>query len=68
MTQISYLPDNPKEYIPLRNKALPSNFGKGFLKHMINIKLLGSGSFGTTFQDPDDPTKVSQSSRIRFVK
>ena len=53
-----FLPDNPKEYIPIRNKAFDQTLGKGFAEAYDKYKVLGAGAFGTTFQDPDDSTKV----------
>ena len=61
-----FLPDNPKEYIPLRNKAFNETLGEGFAEAYDKYKFLGSGSFGTTFQDPDDPTKVFKAQRLNF--
>ena len=59
-----FLPDNPKEYIPIRNKAFDQTLGKGFAEAYDKYKVLGSGAFGTTFQDPDDPTKVFKAQRL----
>ena len=61
-----FLPDNPKEYIPIRNKAFDQTLGKGFAEAYDKYKVLGSGSFGTTFQDPDDPTKVFKAQGLNF--
>jgi hypothetical protein len=59
-----FLPNNPKEYIPIRNKAFDQTLGKGFAEAYDKYKVLGSGAFGTTFQDPDDPTKVFKAQRL----
>ena len=59
-----FLPDNPKEYIPIRNKAFDQTLGKGFAEAYDKYKVLGSGAFGTTFQDPNDPTKVFKAQRL----
>ena len=61
-----FLPDNPKEYIPLRNKAFNQTLGEGFAEAYDKYKFLGSGAFGTTFQDPDDPTKVFKAQGLNF--
>ena len=61
-----FLPDNPKEYIPIRNKAFDQTLGKGFAEAYDKYKVLGSGSFGTAFQDPDDPTKVFKAQSLNF--
>ena len=61
-----FLPDNPKEYIPLRNKAFNQTLGEGFAEAYDKYKFLGSGAFGTTFQDPDDPTKVFKAQRLEM--
>jgi len=61
-----FLPDNPEEYIPLRNKAFDQTLGKGFAESYDKYKFLGSGSFGTTFEDPDDPSKVFKAQRLNF--
>ena len=61
-----FLPDNPKEYIPLRNKAFDQTLGKGFAEAYDKYKVLGSGAFGTTFQDPNDPTKVFKAQRLEM--
>ena len=61
-----FLPDNPKEYIPLRNKAFDQTLGEGFAEAYDKYKVLGSGAFGTTFQDPDDPTKVFKAQRLEM--
>ena len=61
-----FLPDNPKEYIPLRNKAFNQTLGEGFAEAYDKYKVLGSGAFGTTFQDPDDPTKVFKAQRLEM--
>ena len=59
-----FLPDNPKEYIPIRNKAFDQTLGSGFAEAYDKYKVLGSGAFGTTFQDPDDPNKVFKAQRL----
>ena len=61
-----FLPDNPKEYIPIRNKAFDETLGKGFAEAYDKYKVLGAGAFGTTFQDPDDPTKVFKAQRLEM--
>ena len=61
-----FLPDNPKEYIPLRNKAFDQTLGEGFAEAYDKYKFLGAGAFGTTFQDPDDPTKVFKAQRLEM--
>ena len=61
-----FLPDNPKEYIPIRNKAFDQTLGKGFAEAYDKYKVLGSGAFGTTFQDPNDPTKVFKAQRLEM--
>ena len=61
-----FLPDNPEEYIPIRNKAFDQTLGKGFAEAYDKYKVLGSGSFGTAFQDPDDPTKVFKAQSLNF--
>ena len=63
-----FLPDNPEEYIPIRNKAFDQTLGKGFAESYDKYKVLGSGAFGTTFQDPDDPTKVFKAQSLQFQK
>jgi len=59
-----FLPDNPKEYIPIRNKAFDQTLGSGFAEAYDKYKVLGAGAFGTTFQDPDDPNKVFKAQRL----
>ena len=61
-----FLPDNPKEYIPLRNKAFDQTLGEGFAEAYDKYKVLGSGAFGTTFQDPNDPTKVFKAQKLEM--
>ena len=61
-----FLPDNPKEYIPLRNKAFDQTLGEGFAEAYDKYNVFGSGAFGTTFQDPDDPTKVFKAQRLEM--
>ena len=63
-----FLPDNPKEYIPIRNKAFDQTLGKGFAEAYDKYKVLGKGAFGTTFQDPDDPTKVFKAQSLEFQR
>ena len=53
-----YLPSNKEEYIPIRNKAFDQTIGKGFADAYDRYKVIGSGAFGTAFQDPDNPNKV----------
>ena len=52
-----YLPSNKEEYIPIRNKAFDQTIGKGFADAYDRYKVIGSGAFGTAFQDPDNPNK-----------
>ena len=52
------LPENKKEYLPLRDQAFTAKYGKGFPEMYDKYKNLGTGAFGAVFQNPDDPSKV----------
>ena len=53
-----YLPENEKEYLPLRDQAFTSKYGQGFPEMYDKYKPVGEGAFGAVFQNPDDPSKV----------
>ena len=52
------LPENKKEYLPLRDQAFTSKYGEGFPEMYDKYKNLGVGAFGAVFQNPDDPSRV----------
>ena len=58
-----FLPDNPSEYIPLRDQALTDMYGKGFLDMYRTYKPIGHGAFGAVFEKPNDPTRVLKVTR-----
>ena len=58
-----FLPDNPSEYIPLRDQALTDMYGKGFLDMYRTYKPIGHGAFGAVFEKPGDPTRVLKVTR-----
>jgi len=53
-----FLPDNPSEYIPLRNQVLTEEYGEGFVDMYDRYKPIGQGAFGAVFEKPGDPTRV----------
>ena len=53
-----YLPDNEKEYRPLRDKALTDIYGEGFVDMYNRYKPIGEGAYGAVFEKPGDPQRV----------
>ena len=53
-----FLPDNPSEYKPLRDKVLTEEYGEGFVDMYDRYKPIGQGAFGAVFEKPGDPTRV----------
>ena len=53
-----YLPDNEKEYIPMRDKALTDIYGEGFVDMYNRYKPIGEGAYGAVFEKPGDPQRV----------
>ena len=59
-----YLPENKKEYIPMRNEAFKGLFGEGFAEQYDKHKFVGQGGFGSVFEKPGDPTRVLKVQRL----
>jgi len=53
-----------EEYIPIRNKVFDTAFGKGFAEQYDRHPYVGSGSYGTVFEKPGDPSRVLKVQRI----
>ena len=53
-----YLPENTKEYIPMRNEALTDLYGKGFVDMYDRYKPVGEGAYGAVFEKPGDSQRV----------
>jgi len=53
-----------KEYKPIRDKVFDTAFGKGFVEQYDRHPYVGSGSYGTVFEKPDDPSRVLKVQRI----
>tara|TARA_Y100001937_G_scaffold3029_1_gene3915 strand:+ start:2864 stop:4021 length:1158 start_codon:yes stop_codon:yes gene_type:complete len=53
-----YLPDNEKEYRPLRDKALTDIYGEGFVDMYNRYKPIGEGAYGAVFEKPGDTQRV----------
>ena len=51
-----FLPDNPKEYIPLRNKAFDQTLGKGFAEAYDKYKVLGKFIKDMSSETPNTET------------
>jgi len=57
------LPNNEKEYAPMRDEALESIYGKGFAEQYTKNKLIGQGGIGSVFEMQGDPSKVRKVQR-----
>ena len=53
-----YLPDNTKEYKPMRDEALTDLYGKGFVDMYDRYKPIGEGAYGAVFEKPGDSQRV----------
>ena len=53
-----FLPDNPREYKPLRDQVLTEEYGEGFVDMYDRYKPIGQGAFGAVFEKPGDPSRV----------
>ena len=53
-----YLPENEKEYKPMRDKALTDLYGKGFVDMYDRYKPIGEGAYGAVFEKPGDSQRV----------
>ena len=53
-----YLPENEKEYKPMRDKALTDLYGKGFVDMYDRYKPMGEGAYGAVFEKPGDSQRV----------
>ena len=57
---------NEREFVRDYLESFNQTLGEGFAEAYDKYKVLGSGAFGTTFQDPDDPTKVFKAQRLEM--
>ena len=53
-----YLPENTKEYKPMRNEALADLYGKGFVDMYDRYKPIGEGAYGAVFEKLGDSQRV----------
>ena len=53
-----FLPDNEKEYKPMRDEALTALYGKGFVDMYDKYKPMGEGAYGAVFEKPGDPQRI----------
>jgi len=53
-----YLPENQKEYKPMRDEALTDLYGKGFVDMYDRYKPIGEGAYGAVFEKPGDSQRV----------
>ena len=53
-----YLPENTKEYKPMRDEALTDLYGKGFIDMYDRYKPIGEGAYGAVFEKPGDSQRV----------
>ena len=53
-----YLPENQKEYKPMRDEALTDLYGKGFVEMYDRYKPIGEGAYGAVFEKPGDSQRV----------
>jgi len=53
-----YLPENTKEYKPMRDEALTDLYGKGFVDMYDRYKPIGEGAYGAVFEKPGDSQRV----------
>ena len=53
-----YLPENEKEYKPMRDEALTDLYGKGFVEMYDRYKPIGEGAYGAVFEKPGDSQRV----------
>ena len=53
-----YLPENKKEYKPMRDEALTELYGKGFVDMYDRYKPIGEGAYGAVFEKPGDSQRV----------
>ena len=52
-----------EEYKKIRDEALDSTYGKGFVDQYTKNKLVGQGAVGSVFEMPNDPSKVRKVQR-----
>ena len=52
-----------EEYKKIRDEALDSTYGKGFVDQYTKNKLIGQGAVGSVFEMPNDPSKVRKVQR-----
>ena len=53
-----YLPENKKEYKPMRDEALTELYGQGFVDMYDKYKPVGEGAYGAIFEKPGDSQRV----------
>ena len=53
-----YLPENTKEYKPMRDEAFTNIYGKGFVDMYDRYKPIGEGAYGAVFEKPGDSQRV----------
>ena len=53
-----YLPENTKEYKPMRDEALTDLYGKGFVDMYDRYKPVGEGAYGAVFEKTGDSQRV----------
>tara|TARA_Y100000361_G_scaffold77820_1_gene68882 strand:- start:7 stop:1083 length:1077 start_codon:yes stop_codon:yes gene_type:complete len=63
-----YLPENEKEYRPMRDEAFRGLFGEGFAEQYDRHKFIGQGGFGSVFEKPGDPSRVLKVQRLEQQK
>ena len=52
------LPENKKEYKPMRDEAFTELYGKGFVDMYDRYKPIGEGAYGAVFEKPGDSQRV----------
>jgi hypothetical protein len=52
------LPENQRDYKPMRDEALTDLYGKGFVDMYDRYKPIGEGAYGTVFEKPGDSQRV----------
>ena len=52
-----------EEYKKIRDEALDSTYGKGFVDQYAKNKLMGQGAIGSVFEMPNDPSQVRKVQR-----
>ncbi len=52
------LPENQRDYKPMRDEALTDLYGKGFVDMYDRYKPIGEGAYGAVFEKPGDSQRV----------